>query len=170
VRFADQLPGRRATSGAADTQTTNQAPIAARDPTIPIEQTRPRRDSGAIADDDDDDEEDIVPLPRTKSQLSMMIDQERRKSGTHELRPSPLQHEVRKGDGDKTVSKPKDNDDDDDEDDDDDDGDDDLLMMGRKDGVTRAGAISNKARGKQKMSSERRDKFRYQSPPTPPLY
>jgi hypothetical protein len=162
VRFADQLPGRRATSGATDTQATIRAPNAARHATIPIEQARPRRDSGAIADDDDDDEEDIVPLPRTKSQLSMMIEQERRKSGTHELRPSPLQQEVRKGDGDNTVSKPNDKDDDD--------GDDDLLMMGRKDGVTRAGAIGNKARGKQKMSSERGDKLRHQSPPTPPLY
>jgi hypothetical protein len=91
----------------------------------------------------------------------MMIDHERRKSGTHELRPSPLQQEVRKGCGDDTPSKPKD---------DEDDGDDDLLTMGRKDGVTRAGAISSKARGKQKMTSKGGDKFRYQSPPTPPLY
>jgi hypothetical protein len=161
VRFADQLPGRRATSGAFDTQTTAPAPNAARDAAITNAQARPRRGSGAIADDDEDDEEDIVPLPRTKSQLSMMIDHERRKSGTHELRPSPLQQEVRKGCGDDTPSKPKD---------DEDDGDDDLLTMGRKDGVTRAGAISSKARGKQKMTSKGGDKFRYQSPPTPPLY
>jgi hypothetical protein len=161
VRFADQLPGRRATSGAVDTQVAAPAPNATRSAATTKAQTRPRRNSGAIADDDDD-EEDIVPLPRTKSQLSMMIEQERRKSGTHELRPSPLQQEVRKGVGDATASKPGDNDNDD--------GDDNLLMMGRKDGVTKAGAIGNKARGKQKASPRGSDKFQYQSPPTPPLY
>jgi hypothetical protein len=165
VRFADQLPGRRATSSAVDRQTTAPAPDTTPDVAITNTQTRTRRGSGAIADDDDDDDDDdIIPLPRTKSQLSLMIDQERRRSGTHELRPSPLQQEVRKEGGDKTAHKSKDNDDDDDDEDDD------LLTMGRKDGVTRAGAIDGKARGKQKMSTKDSDKFRYQSPPTPPLY
>jgi hypothetical protein len=162
VRFADQLPGRRATSSAVDRQTTTPASDTAPDVAVTNAQTRTRRGSGAIVDDDDDDDDDIIPLPRTKSQLSLMIDQERRKSGTHELRPSPLQQEVRKEGGDKTASKPKNNDDDDE--------DDDLLTMGRKDGVTRAGAIDGKARGKQKMIMKDSDKFRYQSPPTPPLY
>ena len=162
VRFADQLPGRRATSGVSDTQATAAAPNAAREAATTTVQARPRRGSGAIADDDDDDEEDIVPLPRTKSQLSMMIEHERRRSGTHELRPSPLQQEVRKGPGKNTAPKRDDNDEDDE--------DDDLLTMGRKDGVTKAGAISTKARGKQKMSTKGSDNFRYQSPPTPPLY
>ena len=162
VRFADQLPGRRATSGASDTQATATTANAARGLVTANTQTRPRRGSGAIADDDEDDEQDIVPLPRTKSQLSMMIDHERRKSGTHELRPSPLQREVHKESEDQTVSKAQD--------DEDDDGEDDLLTMGRKDGVTRAGAISSKARGKQKISPIGSDKFRYQSPPRPPLY
>jgi hypothetical protein len=162
VRFADQLPGRRATSGAIDRQTTAPASNTTPDAAMANAQARTRRGSGAIADDDEDDDDDILPLPRTKSQLSLMIDQERRKSGTHELRPSPLQQEVHKEGGDKTASKPKDNDDDDE--------DDDLLIMGRKDGVTRAGAIDGKARGKQKMSLKDSDKFRYQSPPTPPLY
>jgi hypothetical protein len=165
VRFADQLPGRRATSGAIDRQTTAPASNTTPDAAMANAQARTRRGSGAIADDDEDDDDDIFPLPRTKSQLSLMIDQERRKSGTHELRPSPLQQEVHKEGGDKTASKPKDNDDDDD-----DDGDDDLLTMGRKDGVTRAGTISGKARGKQKTSLKDGDKFLYQSPPTPPLY
>ena len=164
VRFADQLLGRRATSSAVDRQTTAPAPNTTPDVAMTNAQTRTRRGSGAIADDDDDDDDDdIIPLPRTKSQLSLMIDQERRKSGTHELRPSPLHQEVHKKGGDKTASKPKDNDDDDDEDDD-------LLVMGRKDGVTRAGAINGKARGKQKMSLKDSDKFQYQPPPTPPLY
>ena len=163
VRFADQLPGRRATSSAVDRQTTAPAPNTTPDVAMTNVQTRTRRGSGAIADDDDDDDDDdIIPLPRTKSQLSLMIDQERRKSGTHELRPSPLQQEVHKEGGDKTASKPKDNDDDEE--------DDDLLIMGRKDGVTRAGTMDGKARGKQKMSLKDSDKFRYQSPPTPPLY
>lgn len=164
VRFADQLPGRRATSGAIDRQTTAQAPNTTPDAALTNAQARARRGSGAIADDDDDDDDDILPLPRTKSQLSLMIDQERRKSGTHELRPSPLHQEVHKEGGDKTAPKPKDNDDNDN------DGDDDLLTMGRKDGVTRAGAIGGKGRGKQKLSLKDGDKFLYQSPPTPPLY
>jgi len=162
VRFADQLPGRRATSSAVDRQTTAPAPNTTSDAAMTNAPARTRRGSGAIADDDEDDDDDILPLPRTKSQLSLMIDQERRKSGTHELRPSPLQQEVHKEDCGKTASKPKDNDDYD--------GDDDLLTMGRKDGVTRAGAINGKARGKPKMSPKDSDKFRYQSPPTPPLY
>jgi hypothetical protein len=166
VRFADQLPGRRATSGAVDRQTTAPMPNTTPGAALINAQARARRGSGAIADDDDEDDDDILPLPRTKSQLSLMIDQERRKSGAHELRPSPLQQEVHKEGGDKTASKPKDND----NDDDDDDADDDLLTMGRKDGVTRAGAIGGKAQGKQKMSLKDNDKFLYQSPPTPPLY
>ena len=164
VRFADQLPGRRATSGDSDTQAMSAMALTVRD-TAPTKVTsRPRSGSGAIADDDDDDDddEDIVPLPRTKSQLSMMIDHERRKSGTRELRPSPLQQEVLESGGDKKPSKPNDNEGDD--------GDDDLLTMGRKDGVTRAGAVSSKARGKQKTSAKGGDHFLYQSPPTPPLY
>ena len=162
VRFADQLPGRRATSGASDTQAKSATPPTAQDAAMTKVPAKSRRGSGAIAEDDDDDEDDIVPLPRTKSQLSMMIDHERRKSGTRELRPSPLQQEVLKGGGDKKPSEPDDNDGDD--------GDDDLLTMGRKDGVTRAGAVSSKARGKQKKSPKGGDHFLYQSPPTPPLY
>ena len=167
VRFADQLPGRRATSGAVDRQTTAPVPNTTPDAALTNAKARARRGSGAIVDDDDEDDDDILPLPRTKSQLSLMIDQERRKSGAHELRPSPLQQEVHKEGGDKTASKLKDNDNDDDNDDDADDG---LLTMGRKDGVTRAGAIGGKAQGKQKMSLKDNDKFLYQSPPTPPLY
>ena len=91
----------------------------------------------------------------------MMIEQERRKSGTHELRPSPLQQEVHKGNGDQTTSKPNDGEDDEEEDE--------LLTMGRKDGITRAGVISSNTRGKQNMSRKGSDKFRYQSPPTSPL-
>ena len=166
VRFVDQPPGRRATSGAADLRVAAPAPNATRDAEATEAQTRPRRDSHAIADEDDDDdaaeeakekekEEGIVPLPRTKSQLSMMIDQERRKSGTHELRPSPLQQEVCKGVGGDDTGNEED---------------DDLLMMGRKDGVTKAGTIKSKARGKQRSSPNNSDGFRYQSPPTPPLY
>jgi hypothetical protein len=163
ARFADQLPGRRATSSAVDRQTAAPAPNTTPDAATTSAQAKTRRGSGAIADDDDDDDnDDILPLPRTKSQLSLMIDQERRKSGTHELRPSPLQQEVHNDSGDKRDSKPKDNEDDDE--------DDDLLTMGRKDGVTRAGAIGGKARGKQNMSLKVSDKFLYQSPPTPPLY
>jgi hypothetical protein len=174
VRFVDQPLGRRATSGAADARLAAPAPNATRDALTTEAQTRPRRDSGAIADEDDDEEggggggggeeeeqeEDIV-LPRTKSQLSMMIEQERRKSGTYELRPSPLQQEVRKGVGNDTASKPNDNENE---------ADDGLLMMGRKDGVTKAGTIGSKARGKQRSSPNQSDGFRYQSPPTPPLY
>jgi hypothetical protein len=140
------------------------APNATWDAVATEAQTRPRRDSDAIADEDDDEEEEakkkekeenIVPLPRTKSQLSMMIDQERRKSGRHELRPSPLQQKVCKGvGGDDTGNEEED----------------DLLMMGRKDGVTKAGTIKSKSRGKQISSPNNSDGFRYQSPPTPPLY
>lgn len=167
VRFVDQPPGRRATSGAADTRVAAPAPNTTRDAVSTGAQTRPRRDSEAIADEDDDEddeeeeEEEIISLPRTKSQLSMMIEQERRKSGTHELRPSPLHYEVCKGVGDDTVSKPNDNENEEEED---------LLMMGRKDGVTKAGTISSKTRGKQRSSPNHSDGFRYQSPPTPPLY
>ena len=92
------------------------------------------------------------------------------------LVPSPLEAELEfltdqpRGVLDEDFFPPTARDEDDDVDDDDDDEDDDLLIMGRKDGVTRAGAINGKARGKQKMSLKDSDKFRYQSPPTPPLY
>ena len=60
VRFADQLPGRRATSGAVDRQATAPAPNTTRDAAMTNAQTRTRRDSGAIADEDDDDDDDEV--------------------------------------------------------------------------------------------------------------
>lgn len=161
MRFADQLSGRRAASGDSDAQAIASVSNRAGEAATLNAQARPRRGSGAIADDDDDDEQAIVSLPRTKSQLSVMIEHERRKSGTHELRPSPLQQEVRKGADDQPGSNTKDEDDQ---------GDDDLLTMARKEGVTRAGTNNTKTRGKQKLSPKSRNKFQYQSPPTPPLY
>jgi len=55
-------------------------------------------------------------------------------------------------------------------DDDEEDGEDELVMMGRRDGVTKAGGLSSTAKGKRRMSPKEGEEFRYHSPPTPPLY
>ena len=57
---------------------TNQSP----------ERSPPSAATAAIAEDDDEDEDDMPALPRTKSQLSMLIDKERKYSGSANLGPA----------------------------------------------------------------------------------
>ncbi|ERF73100.1 hypothetical protein EPUS_06561 [Endocarpon pusillum Z07020] len=51
------------------------------------ERSPPSAATAAIAEDDDEDEDDMPTLPRTKSQLSMLIDKERKYSGSANLGP-----------------------------------------------------------------------------------
>ncbi len=123
-------------------------------------------DGEAISNQDDDDydandSDDSVPIPRTKSQLSVMIAQERRKSGSYELGNSPVQPaqrtlKVREGPSQKDQDEEKDEGE--------------LVMMGRRDGVTKAGGVSRSVKGKKRMDPGDSEDLAYQSPPTPPLY
>ena len=122
-------------------------------------ETAEAKDEQALASPSEELDEGAV-LPRTKSQLSMLIAHARRKSSSQELPgPSPLQQ-----DHDSNYSKAENDNPNNYEEDG-------LLMMGRNDGVTRAGGLSSVARGKRVMGEQTEpEKFAYQSPPTPPLF
>lgn len=126
--------------------------------------TSPEED--ANSDDDRDDAEEAIeegeptPLPRTKSQLSLMIDHERKRSRSYEIGQSPLNPNQPPKPGAKSCEKGTGAQG----------GEDDLLTMGRRDGVTKAGGLSINARGKQRTQMGLPEELGYQSPPTPPLY
>ena len=123
-----------------------------------IDKMEEKSEHALVSPSEELDEEAV--LPRTKSQLSMLIAHARRKSSSHELPgPSSLQQ----GQND-CCSKAEKNQVEDEKEDG-------LLMMGRKDGVTKAGGLSSVARGKRMMGEQiEPEKFAYQSPPTPPLF
>lgn len=90
--------------------------------------------SEAISDDDDDDDEDNdndssdddTGLPRTKSQLSLMIKNKRDETGSSDLGPETQAHEMKGKEKEKQKAKSKEEE---------------LLSMGRRDGVTKAGGV-----------------------------
>jgi len=46
----------------------------------------------------------------------------------------------------------------------------DVVLMGRRDGVTKAGGVSKNIKSKQRMGPMGGEEFEYQSPPSPPLF
>jgi len=138
-------------SSEVDTGVTKGKAVARQDP-------QPAQSTSPAAVDNDGDDQDIPPLPRTKSQLSLMIESERQKSGSYELPSSPV-----------AAMRPCDNQAKPPQEDDENEGD--LLMMGRRDGVTKAGGVSEEVRRKQRLGNGSDvDRTAYQSPPTSPLY
>lgn len=123
----------------------------------PERPSRLRRSSGVFDDDDhdheeqDDEEEDEedsgLELPRTKSQLSLLIHETRKQSGSQNLGPSVLSPASK---GDQPLGKEEEK----------------LLSMGRKDGVTKAGGVQLPER--QRLRSNSGNKYR--SPSPPPLF
>ena len=165
VRFLDELPERpkkeNEPSGA------KSPPSSRRGGMLSTENTSfPAEEEEAISNQDDEDydaneTDDNVSLPRTKSQLSLMIAHERRKSGSYELGNSPVKSEQQPLQGRQRSSR-KGNGKEEDEDE--------LVMMGRRDGGTKARGVTSSAKGKNRMSPRGSEEVGYQSPPTPPLY
>ena len=92
VRFLDEMPEYRKTAGKGKVQAKaagseegpNRSPPASASEAIEEEESSSDDESD---DDDDDDDDDMPALPRTKSQLSMLIDKERKYSGGMNLGP-----------------------------------------------------------------------------------
>jgi len=107
VRFLDEMPEYKKHAGQGQARTDEVTSEEAGQVGRP-ERSPPAAASSAIEeeedeeDDDDDDDDDGMPaLPRTKSQLSMLIDKERKYSGSTNLGPEPPRQENRPGKDDK---------------------------------------------------------------------
>lgn len=116
----------------------------------------------AIDDTDEESSQDegLSMLPRTRSQLSLAIQERRRTSGSQNLGPTPDQGDSQneaKGKG-KAVDKGKEKEKEDTEDE--------LLKMGRQDGVTKAGG----PRSRQPLRASPPQHQRYRSPTPPPIF
>ncbi|KAF7514461.1 hypothetical protein GJ744_000231 [Endocarpon pusillum] len=95
VRFLDEMPEHRksAAKGKArveeddDDEEEDEQEEQEVETSKSAERSPPSAATAAIAEDDDEDEDDMPTLPRTKSQLSMLIDKERKYSGSANLGP-----------------------------------------------------------------------------------
>ena len=117
VRFLDEMPDRKraGAKGKARAEKVGHEEI----PATEVSERGPTPAASAASETEEDD--DKPALPRTKSQLSMLIDKERKQTGNTNIGPEPTKQE---NGGGKEVSK---NDDGDDEEENE------LLIMARRD-------------------------------------
>ena len=160
VRFAEDLPtefgkGKArepSLSGPGESALRRSSGAEARRSFLSAE-TAAREDSG----EEDSEEDTLVMLPRTRSQLSMAIEQQRRISGSSNLGP-PEEHAETQSSKSKGKGKGKELENEDMEDE--------LLKMARKDGVTKAGGPRSRLPLRMSPSSVQR----YRSPTPPPIF
>lgn len=165
VRFADDLPTEFGRGKARETSVSGPGASAIRRGSALVvthvsrstETAAIDSDEGEDDDDAKDDEDTVVMLPRTRSQLSLAIQEHKRISGSLGLpdlgtKTSPERSKV-KGKG-----KANDADKEDTEDE--------LLAMGRRDGVTKAGGPRSRMPIRSNAGSEQR----YRSPTPPPIF
>ena len=175
VRFLDELPERPKKENEPAGATLNAALRQSGVPSTGKPNISAQEEEEANSSQDDDgydanESDDNVPLPRTKSQLSVMIAHERRKSESYELGNSSMQLDQRPPKAGPESCKKDEREGEEGEEEEEEEEEDELVMMGRRDGVTKAGGVSSVAKGKQRMSPRGGEDLRYQSPPTPPLY
>jgi hypothetical protein len=123
VRFLDEMPEYRKTVGKGKVQAKaagseegpNRSPPASASEAIEEEESSSDDES-----DDESDDDDMPALPRTKSQLSMLIDKERKYSGGMNLGPETSRQDTRAVKNSKEKGK-------------DDEEENELLMMARRD-------------------------------------
>jgi len=106
-------------------------------------------DSQVFEDDNNDKDNERKELPRTKSQLSLLIESQRKQNG----RPAARQQEPKAKERAASLESREDEDE--------------LIMMGRREGVTRAGGV---APGRSTHRISGASAHRYRSPTPPPLY
>jgi hypothetical protein len=163
VRFADDLPSEFGRSKAREASISGLgAGVLRRGSVLDAARTQLSAETAAIDDsdegEDDDDEDTLVMIPRTTSQLSLAIQEQRRISGSQNLGqvagsvPDRLKEEGKgKGKANDTDKE---------------DAEDELLAMARKDGVTKAGGPRSRLPLRATPSSEQR----YRSPTPPPIF
>ncbi|KIW76226.1 hypothetical protein Z517_10972 [Fonsecaea pedrosoi CBS 271.37] len=150
VRFADELPQELRKGKERE----KEATIPTRDETPGSSQLRRSISSEAVSDDADDDDSSLenMQLPRTKSQLSLLIQTKRDEIGSSDIGPAGEQENNKGKEQAKEKAQSREED---------------LLSMGRRDGVTKAGGVQGR---KQHRISETEDPG-YFSPSSPePLF
>ncbi|OAL33342.1 hypothetical protein AYO20_07353 [Fonsecaea nubica] len=150
VRFADELPQELRKGKERE----KEATIPTRDEAPGSSRLRRSISSEAVSDDADDDDSSLenMQLPRTKSQLSLLIQTKRDETGSSDIGPAgePENNKGKEQAKEKAQSREED-----------------LLSMGRRDGVTKAGGVQGR---KQHRISETEDPG-YFSPSSPePLF
>jgi hypothetical protein len=150
VRFADELPQVELDKSKEREQPTS--PL--RDENLGPSRLRTSMASAAFSDDSDSDSSSSpMELPRTKSQLSLLINSKRSETGSSDIGP-PAQAQESKGKEKEARQKARSKEQE-------------LLSMGHRDGVTKAGGVQVP---KQQRVSELEDPG-YQSPSSPePLF
>ena len=148
MRFADELP--REDIGKGKEREVPTSPLR-NENAIP---SRLHMSMASIAISDDSDTESSssgqMELPRTKSHLSLLINNKRNQTGDTDIGPAPQSQGPAGKDKEKARSKEEE-----------------LLSMGRRDGVTKAGGVQVP---KQQRVSELEDPG-YHSPSSPePLF
>ncbi|KIW27590.1 uncharacterized protein PV07_07319 [Cladophialophora immunda] len=124
VRFADELPQELRKGKEREKEA--MAPVQDENPGS--SRLRRSMSSEAVSDDADDDDSSLenMQLPRTKSQLSLLIQTRRDETGSSDIGPAtePQDSKGKEKEKEKAHSKEEE-----------------LLSMGRRDGVTKAGGI-----------------------------
>ena len=118
VRFADELP----TLPRKD-KTKEMSPELKTE-TLAPSRLRSSITSDEFADDSEESSDDQMELPRTKSQLSLLIKTKREERGSSDLGPEAVEAKGKGKIPDKSISKEEE-----------------LLSMGRRGGVTKAGGV-----------------------------
>ncbi|OAG36617.1 hypothetical protein AYO21_09177 [Fonsecaea monophora] len=150
VRFADELPQELRKGKERE----KEATIPTRDEAPGSSRLRRSISSEAVSDDADDDDSSLenMQLPRTKSQLSLLIQTKRDEIGSSDIGPAGEQENNKGKEQAKEKAQSREED---------------LLSMGRRDGVTKAGGVQGR---KQHRISEIEDPG-YFSPSSPePLF
>ncbi|OAL20736.1 hypothetical protein AYO22_08745 [Fonsecaea multimorphosa] len=150
VRFADELPQELRKGKERE----KEAMSPVRDENLGSSRLRTSMSSQAVSDDANDDDSSLenMQLPRTKSQLSLLIQNRRDETGSSDIGPETESQDPKGKGKEKEKAQSKEEE---------------LLSMGRRDGVTKAGGIQVR---KQHRISEIEDPG-YMSPSSPePLF
>ncbi|ETI23775.1 hypothetical protein G647_05581 [Cladophialophora carrionii CBS 160.54] len=148
VRFADELP--QVEPDKSKDREQPSSPL--REENVGRSRLRTSMASAAISDDGDSDSSSSpMELPRTKSQLSLLINSKRSETGSSDIGPPAQAHESKGKDNEarqKARSKEQE-----------------LLSMGRRDGVTKAGGVQ--VPRQQRVSELEDPAYQSQSSPEP---
>ncbi len=141
VRFADDSPQDD------DKGKGKEAPSKFPGENVDPSALQPSMPGSSSASDDEESSDDAVELPRTKSQLSLLIKHKREETGSLDLGPEARSGETSGKSKEKDKAKSKEED---------------LLSMGRRNGVTKAGGVQVPA--SQRVTGDDPGRFSPSSP------
>jgi hypothetical protein len=157
VRFADDKPDYLKRDKVRQALLVGEGDCRRSQSEQPARNTNPHRTStnSQVFEDDNGKDNEREELLRTKSQLSLLIESQRKQSGMQDLgsKPAARQQEPKAKETTTSLGSREDEDE--------------LIMMGRREGVTRAGGV---APGRSTHRISGASAHRYRSPTPPPLY